>query len=269
MPILDTKAIVIRNQILAEADKIITFYTLKFGKVRAVAKGARKPKSRYSGCLELLSCGDLLFFARPNKELHSINSFDISESFFQIREDLTKIACGSYMAELVDKISQENQADTQIFGLLHLTLLAMKNAQDPELLLRAFEINLLSLCGFEPELGNCVKCGAELELMSADFSEPLESIGSGKTGRIGFSYKRGGAVCGKCAYRDSDAFDISFGTLKLMKNLKRVSPELALRFRTTEKVKQELKAALSNFTVYHLGQHLKSEKFLAMSLSER
>jgi DNA repair protein RecO (recombination protein O) len=190
----------------------------------------------------------LVFFYRPNRDLHSLNSFDISEAFFELREDLTKIAYGSYLAELVDRMAPENQPDVQIFELLYLTLLAMKGIKEPVLLSRAFEIRLLSLSGFEPQLESCIKC-----------AEAIIDIGSI---RVGFSYKLGGTICHKCIHKDLEAVIISRGTLELMKSLKKLPLDLVLRLRATEQIKKELNLSLSHFTTYHIGQRLKSVKFI-------
>src|SRR3972149_11026797 len=87
-----TEAIVIGGHNLAEADRIIPFYTREVGVVRAVAQGARRIRSRFVGSLELFTHGHLIYFERPNRTLHSINEFAVLHAFPALREDLDRLA---------------------------------------------------------------------------------------------------------------------------------------------------------------------------------
>ena len=107
MPVQKTHAIVIRSYPLGEFDKIIIFYTADFGKVRAVARGVKRPKSRFGGSLELLNCGSLVFFERPNKDLQIVNDFDLIDAFDGIKADFDRTIYGCYLAELVDAIESD------------------------------------------------------------------------------------------------------------------------------------------------------------------
>ncbi|RKY02805.1 DNA repair protein RecO, partial [Candidatus Poribacteria bacterium] len=89
------EAVVIRAMNYGEADKIVSFYTPRFGKVKGIAKGARKPKNRFSSSLEPFNLGQIVFFEKENAELCLIRSFDVVERFDELRTDLEKLSLAS------------------------------------------------------------------------------------------------------------------------------------------------------------------------------
>jgi DNA repair protein RecO (recombination protein O) len=246
LPVQTTKAIVIKSQSLGELDKIISFYTSDFGKVRAVARGIKRPKNRYGGSLELLNYGDLIFFFRPHKDLQIINSFDILDSFDTLKGDLTKTAYAFYIAELLDATGVEGEVNNFVFRLTLQVLSNIKNITHPELLVHAYELQLLTLMGFKPQLNKCVGCSNNIV---------------GKTFR--FSPSLGGMLCSNCFYKDASAFSLSRGTCELMKKMQTLDLSLMKRVSASDTVKHELKKALLTFTSYQLERQFKSLDFIA------
>jgi DNA repair protein RecO (recombination protein O) len=102
-----TEAIVLKQMDLGEGDRIVTFYTPGQGKLRAVAKGIRKPKSRLAGHLEPLTRCRVL--VHKGRELESVSQSETIESNLPLREDLRLLTSGVYMAELVERFTQEGQ----------------------------------------------------------------------------------------------------------------------------------------------------------------
>jgi DNA repair protein RecO (recombination protein O) len=198
LPVQTTKAIVIKSQSLGEVDKIISFYTSDFGKVRSVARGIKRPKNRYGGSLELLNYGDLVFFLRPHKDLQIINSFDILDSFNTLKDDLTKTAYAFYIAELLDATGAEGKVNNFplptsappgegtkggrgdfAFQLTLQALSSMKDITHPELLIHAYELQLLTLMGFRPQLQKCVGCSGNITGNNPLPQSPLPKGGRG------------------------------------------------------------------------------------------
>lgn len=141
---------------------MVTFCTPKFGRVRAVAKGSRRPKSRLSGSLELFNRGELVFFLRPHRDLHRVNSFDVTVPYGAQIQDPVGFAYASYFAELALEFSTEQEENPPLFGLLEEALKNIVRARSGELfhaMARAFELRLLSLSGYRPRLERCVFCG--------------------------------------------------------------------------------------------------------------
>ena len=245
-----TQAIVIRTFPLQEFHKIITFYTLDFGKVKAVAYGIKSPKSRLGGSLELLNHGTLLFQYRENRELQNITDFNLIDGFDTIRSDFTRITYGCYFAELVDSIASEGIASPEIFNLLRTTYQSLVHVDDVPLLARGFEIKFLDCAGYGPELSRCVHCGSAVKGTTTD-----------KFG-IAFSVRYGGVFCSECKNRDGAAFTIAPGSCELLKVLRKSELERFNRVRASTRNHQELKRLLGSFIEYHIERNLKSLRFI-------
>ena len=254
MPVQKTKAIVLGYHPLGEADRIVIFHTKDFGKIRAVARGVRKVKSRLCGRLEILTCGDLVFFERINKDLHVVNSFDIAESFQVLREDLLKMAYCSYLAELIQQVESPGVPSADTFELLLDIMFMMKAANDPEMLARVFEIRLLTSAGLSPHLDTCVACSGN-----------IDDVGAGHSSALEFNVARGGVLCSECSMaRQASVISISRGTVELMKRMQRTPLELIPRLKILETSRRELRRALRSFISFHIDSGpLRSLDFLA------
>src|SRR4030043_2259128 len=118
MPLFPTHAIVIRSLNYGESDKIITFFTKEFGKLKGIAKGARRSRKRFQNALGLFSHLRLIFFDKEGLGLVRAESCDILHSFPKIKEDLKKILYGNYYLELVNEMAGEREANREAFELL-------------------------------------------------------------------------------------------------------------------------------------------------------
>ncbi|NJD69732.1 MAG: DNA repair protein RecO [Candidatus Methylomirabilota bacterium] len=247
MPLHTTEAIVIGGYNLGEADRIIPFFTRRLGKVRAVAKGARRLRSRYGGTLELFTLGQLVFFESPNRTLHKINEFSVVDSFAALKADLGRLSRGAYLVELAGASVEDGEVNEEIFLLLRdaLTLLVLHD--DPRLL-RAFEIRLLRIVGYLLELYRCLVCRS--------------ALGTGAEPAI--SPTRGGLVCPGCLPRAPDGISIWLGSLGFLReslhdNLKR-SLALPLAPPHATNLQEVLRACIAHF----FGKRLRSLAFLSL-----
>ncbi len=255
MPAQKTQAIVIRAFTLQESHKIITFYTPDFGKVKVMAYGVKSPKSKLSGSLELLNHGMLLFNYRENKDLQSLTGFDLIEGFDGIRTDFARITYGCYLAELVDAIASEGDANPEVFELLRNTYYFLADTADVPLLVRVFEIKFLDLAGYAPQLSQCANCGSIVA------PSPLQNSQNPVLVML-FSVRLGGLLCGMCQHRDASAFSIAPGSCELLKNLRKSELGKLNRIRASERNHRELKLILGSFIQYHTERSLKSLKFI-------
>lgn len=162
MPLRETEAVVLRTHRLGEADKIASLFTRQFGRLRAVAAGAQRPKSRYGGTLESLSYIRLWLFERENRDLLRINSVELVESFFDMQTDYGMQIAGQYIAEVSERFLPEREANERVFRLLVAVLRALKQTRDLDRPLVYFNYWLLRLGGFLPEFTRCAACGSEL-----------------------------------------------------------------------------------------------------------
>ncbi len=162
MPLRETEALVLRTHRLGEADKIVSLFTRQFGRLRAVAAGALRPKSRYGGTLESLSIIRLWVFERENRDLLRINSAELMESFFDMQKDYRLQVAAQYVAEVAERFLPEREANERAYRLLLAVLRAMKQCGEVDRPLVYFNYWLLRLGGVLPEFGTCSACGSSL-----------------------------------------------------------------------------------------------------------
>lgn len=159
------RGIVLRTIKLGEADRIVTLVTEGHGKLRAVAKGVRRTKSRFGARLEPLSHVALLCYEGRN--LDTITQAEAVEHFRAVREDLDRLSRAVCLLELVDAVVQEGDDDPRLYQMLLGALRTLAAGPAP-LLIPAFSWRLLAQQGFRPELDCCVACGSDGDLVAFD-----------------------------------------------------------------------------------------------------
>lgn len=241
-----TEAIVIGGHNLAEADRIIPFFTLDLGIVRAVAQGARRIRSRFGGSLELFTHGDLVYFERPNRTLHNINEFAVLSAFRNLRENLERLAHASCAAELVAASSEEGDPNPGLFAALRRTLELLDAGGSPGLVLRAFELKVLTLTGYQPELDACVVC--------------RRTIGDGMGASL--NPHRGGLICGACGEGLPASSALSAPAVAFLRGAVRLDIGTASRAQLPNGTAAELSRALRQYLPHVLGRALRSAAFL-------
>ncbi len=163
MGLVETEAIVLRVYPLAEADKIVVCLTRSAGVVRAVAKGARRLKSRFGAGLEPFTLLHLSYFEKENRELVTLRQTDIQRSYFKLAQRAETVAALAYLSELVMEFAPPHEPNEKLFRMVRATLESVPEGQS-ELapLVRYFEIWTLKLAGFLPELRRCAECGKKI-----------------------------------------------------------------------------------------------------------
>ena len=162
MPLRETEAVVLRTHRLGEADKIASLFTRQWGRLRAAAAGAQRPKSRFGGTLEPLSYVRLWLFERENRDLLRLNSAELVESFFEMQKDYRVQVAAQYVAEVSERLLPEREVNERAFRLLLAVLRGMKRSGEINRPLLYFNYWLLRLGGFLPDLGGCAGCGRRL-----------------------------------------------------------------------------------------------------------
>lgn len=198
-----TEAVVLKQFALGEADRILTLFSPEMGKIRAVAKSVRRTKSRLRGQLELLNQATVSLSLGRNLDV--VNEAQIVNSFQTFKTDLERVSRGMYIAELVDHFSTEREPNFNLYQLLILGLGWMGEATDPDLVVRYFEIQLLRLTGYTPEIVDCVECRETL-LPGDHFFSPAE----------------GGVLCESCRVGSDDVMvPVTLNTMKVLRFLTR------------------------------------------------
>jgi DNA repair protein RecO (recombination protein O) len=190
-----TEAIIIKRIKLGEADRIITFYTPDYGKIRAVAKGARRTKSKLGGHVELLTYSSLLIARGRNLDI--VTQAQTIETFLPLKTDLGSMSCGLYASELVDSFTEDLDQNVSLFRLFLDTLFRLTIAKNREIVLRYFELHLVEQVGFRPQLQSCANCN-KLLLPVVNF----------------FSAAQGGVLCPDCSYEEPTAHPLSLNALR-------------------------------------------------------
>ncbi|MBN1458712.1 MAG: DNA repair protein RecO [Armatimonadetes bacterium] len=241
-------AVVLRQRNLAEADRILVLYTRPRGKLSAVAKGIRRPRSKLAGSLQLFAHAHIQLAA--GRSLDVITQAEAIDLYYHLRQEVDRYAHACYVVELLDTLVDEGLPDEDLFSLLTGTLHGMDAGGDPATLTRAFEVKLLSRLGYGPELDACVSCG-----------EPL------RDNAAGFSVTQGGVVCERCA-KNQGAVRLSRGACRAMKDLRRIDMDQLATRRLSPAIKGELAQVLRGFVDYHLDRPLRSTAFLSEEMNE-
>lgn len=173
------QGVVLRTYRLGEADRIVVLLTSGHGKVRAVAKGVRKTKSRFGSRLEPTSNVSLLMY--EGRDLDIVSQAESIDHFRPIRDDLARVTDAMALLEAVDQIAQEREANASLYQMLVGALRSLADRRAP-LLVPAFFWKLLSLDGAGPLLEQCARCGLDAD--SVEF--------------VAFDLAQGGVLCRTC-----------------------------------------------------------------------
>ncbi|WHH59572.1 DNA repair protein RecO [Petroclostridium sp. X23] len=244
MALIKTQALVIKEIGVGEADKIITLFTPKNGKIQASAQGARRPKSRLIAACQFLCYGDFVLY--KGKEIYRVSQAEVVESFYNIRNSIEKLSYATYFVELTSEVIEENYGGSQLLKLL-LNTLHMLSVSDkkPKLLKIIFELRLMSIIGYAPNLVACTNCGSPESKMY-------------------FNSTVGGLICLKCmaGMKSRNNFTISEGALYAMRFILYSEMNKIFSFEVSEKVQEELDAITQDFILTHIGKEFRSLKFL-------
>ena len=202
MALRKTEAIVLRSRHLGETSKILTLFTERFGKLAVVAKGARRPKSRFGASLDLFAHSSVVLYLKENRELGLVTESTLVEGFYGLREDARRLGQASAVVELVDRMVMREERSPELFDLLRGGFRALEKPAYSELLLAALMLKIVSQLGFRPQLYACSRCG-----------HPA-------AGRLkGFSVSRGGVICRDCAASESAHAVINEDVLEILQHL--------------------------------------------------
>jgi DNA repair protein RecO (recombination protein O) len=238
------EALVLRRADFGEADRLVTLLTRLHGKIRGIARGARRPTSKHGGNLEPFVHVEVLL-AR-GRDLEFISQTELRHAHRRIREDLQAASYAYYLVEVADAMLEPGDPAQPTFDLLLATLGALDAGAPPRLLAAHYLLKLLDLLGFRPELFNCLDCGTPLR-------PTVNFVDLGQ----------GGVLCPECGPAYPTARPIDLDTLKVMRNLLR-SDRLGdlgvpIPLPLAEAVDRQVRA----FVEHHLDRRLRTPEFIA------
>lgn len=237
------QAIILKRTDVGEADRLLTLYTADRGKLRAVAKGARKPSSRKTGHVELFNYASLLIAV--GRDIDIITQADTLDAFLALRSNLDRLSYAYYFAELVDRFTEEQEENYTLFDLLLHGFHWLEKTDKLGLTARYFELRLLDALGYRPQLYHCVNCGEELL--------PEENF---------FTPEGGGMLNPKCRDSHRDVGAVSVNALKVLRFLAGHEYAEVEKLRMTPAGEEEVEYLLHHYLTHWLERNLKSIEFL-------
>ncbi|TGE32553.1 DNA repair protein RecO [Desulfosporosinus sp. Sb-LF] len=237
MAVYHADALVIRSREFGESDRVLTLFSREMGKLQAVAKGVRKPKSRQRAGVQLFTYAD--FLIHRGKTLDTVSQCSPKESFAHLWNDLDRSFSATGIAELLDISTIPGQPNGELFALT-LTCFFLMEHFDPSLVLAAYALRLMTLLGYQPRLGVCAECGRDV---NGD--------------RLFFSADAGGTLCGNCRENYSGRW-VRAGSLAFMRQLIRADITKIDRLRWNTWMRQEILETLRLYLEHKFERPLKS-----------
>jgi DNA repair protein RecO (recombination protein O) len=247
MPLCKAEAIVLRARDLGETSKLLTLFTDRFGKIAAVAKGARRPKSRFGASLDLFAYGSIVFYKRRSGDLHLLSESTLIRTFYGLQEDIRRLGFASAAVELVDRMVMRGEKIEGLFPLLLGGLHILEKGDHLSLLLSALMLKIIALLGYRPQLYVCIGC-----------DRPVE-------GRVaGFNASQGGVVCRDCGRRTVAFKAMTSETLEFLQHLLADDFDAIGHLEVQEEEERRLAAIVTGFVEQCAEDHrpLSSLKFL-------
>lgn len=238
-----TEAVVLKRSDFGESDRLLTLYTPRHGKLRAVAKGARKPQSRKTGHVELFMRSNLLLAA--GRSLFVLTQAEMIEGYTALRDDLVRTTYAAYAVELLDRFTVDDDPHPEIYDLLVDALGWFAEHEDVMLVSRFYELRLLSMAGFRPQFFSCVSCGQPIEEQDQFFSAEL-----------------GGFLCPDCQKADGRARPVSAVAVKVLRYLQTRSWDTVRVLQLKRPLHHDLERLMHYYLTHILERNLHAVDFL-------
>jgi DNA repair protein RecO (recombination protein O) len=249
------EAIVMHRSDVGEADRLLTVLSRERGKLRLNAKGARKVGSRKGGHVELFIRSKMLI-AKGRGDIDIVSQVEMIDAYRGLREDLTRSTYAHYAVELIDAFAEEGSEQPEMFDLLAEALTWIATTDNLPLAARYFELKLLTLAGFQPQMFYC-----------ADKGEPLHEIAADDF--YGWSPNAGGALCPQHAQERSDSSRLSLNALKVLRYAIRSDYATFTALNLRDDVSSEVEQVMLRYVQYVLERKVKSVEFLNLLRRER
>jgi DNA repair protein RecO (recombination protein O) len=239
-----TEAIVLSRFDYSEADRILTLITPAGGKIKAIAKGIRRPTSRIGGSVEPFA--ELRLALAVGRTFDVITQVEVIHPWLNLRDDLVSFGTASYIAELANGTLEERHGAENVYLLLKRAYEILDAGMAPGRVARWFEIHLADELGVRPEVDRCVECG---RLVEADE-------------RYRWMPPLGGVLCERCPGPPFERAGLTLEALKLLKAYQRQDVEALAALRVRPDVEREVEISMREFLAYSLDRKPRSLSFL-------
>ncbi len=230
------KGLIIKETNVGEGDKILTILTHELGKIQAVANGARSYKSKFIAGCQLFCYTD--FVLSQKKDLHRVSSAQPVETFFSLRNNLEKLSLAAYFCDLLCEVATDSSDADEVLRLALNTFYILTKKDDHTKIKAVFELRLMCLSGFMPQLYYCSVCGTDKDISS-------------------FSISDAEVCCSRCATKG----EVLSGTVLAMQHIASSEPKRLFSFEASDDVLFELSSIAENYILCQIGRDFRSLKY--------
>jgi DNA repair protein RecO (recombination protein O) len=247
MPVLKTEAIALGRTDYSDSSQIITFYTRNYGKIRALAKGFKRSSGKLnSKAIDLLTYYQILFIKKEHSSLHILTDATLQNNYPLFRSNLDIYYKASYIAELLNEFTEESDSSEQLFDICLHTLSGISTDTGAAVYLLAFEIKMLKISGYLPELRHCVNCKSSTQQISEAY----------------FSAKAGGVLCRTCRGTLRNGIIVPAGAVLIMSRLVDFNVQRLDRIKIQSSICIEIEKMLRYYIAFILNKELNSWKYI-------
>ncbi len=235
--IIEDDIFVLKEVKYKDNDKILHALTAKNGKIQVIARGCRKNKSPLINVAQIMSQSKCELYV--GKDMHTINNGEQINSFYGIRNNLTAYLHATYILELLNYVSQESEMESRIYNMTIKLFEILESIEEDAVkitsLIAAFELKLISMLGYRPELKSCVICGDEIKKNSSYF----------------LNLQEGGVLCKKCGLSHNKGFDITIDQIIMLITI--LSSKLDNEIFKIE-ITDDIKSLIKRYLFFHIGK---------------
>jgi DNA repair protein RecO (recombination protein O) len=249
-----SSAIVLRLVEFSETSLIVTMFTRDFGKVTALAKGARRPKGPFESALDLLALVRIVFLRKSSDVLDLLTEAKLDRRFRAAGRDLSRLYAGYYVAELLAELTDTHDPHPELFDAANQALLALDGNVSPTTTVLWFELLALGQVGHAPTLDQCAACGREVEVGSADSNI-----------RVPFGLLAGGLLCNACRSGQRQVVSVSVAAIHTLRLFSRTGTSETQDWQVLNipvGERGELRGLLNNYLNHLTGHRLRLQPFL-------
>ena len=241
-------AIVIRTVDFMESSLVVTLFTREFGKIGALAKGAKRLKGPFESALDLLALCRIVFLHKTSEVLDLLTEAKLLRRFRPHGRDLLALYAGYYVAELLHELTDENDPHPELFDLADETLAALAAGEPAARRVIRFELGTLRILGHMPALENCAECGAPVAV----------------SGQVAFGLLEGGVLCDRCRAGKKQVALVSAGALRTMAQLADPVTKTWQRMEINSGIMGELRGVLNHYLTNLLGRKPRMHEYLGV-----
>lgn len=252
MPAEKTLAIVLKLVEFSETSVVVTLFTREFGKITALAKGARRPKGPFEAALDLLALVRVVFLHKSSEALDLLTEAKLERRFRAAARDLSRLYAGYYVAELLRELTDDDDPHPELFDEANRALAELDGGAPVATTVMHLELSALRLLGHLPSLSECVGCGR----------------GVGGDGRIAFGMIAGGVLCPQCRAGQRSVVSVSGPALKAMRQLAEDGSGFGFQgsVEPDRKVIGEIRGLMNNYLSHHLGHKLRMHAYVSRAV---